>query len=84
MCKKKIFCPWEQKGTVMRTLIQEKTKNKIELLDGVKFITPKGWVLVIPDVDKPLCRVYAESSSKKIAENLANEYIEKIKGIIEI
>ena len=84
ICKKKIFCPWEQKGTVMRTLIQEKTKNKIELLDGVKFVTPKGWVLIIPDVDKPLCRVYAESTSKKVSEKLASEYIEKIKNIIEI
>jgi len=82
--KKKIFCPWEQKGKVMRTLIQEKTKNKIELLDGVKFITSKGWVLVIPDVDKPLCRVYAEGTSKKSSEKLADEYIEKIKSIIEI
>lgn len=82
--KKKIFCPWEQKGKVMRTLIQEKTKNKIELLDGVKFITPKGWVLVLPDVDKPLCRVYAEGSSQKASEKLADEYIEKIKNIISI
>ncbi len=82
--KKKIFCPWEQKGKVMRTLIQEKTKNKIELLDGVKFITPKGWVLVLPDVDKPLCRVYAEGTSRKVSEKLADEYIEKIKDIIEI
>ncbi len=82
--KKKIFCPWEQKGKVMRTLIQEKTKNKIELLDGVKFVTPKGWVLVLPDVDKPLCRVYAEGTSRKVSEKLADEYIEKIKDIIEI
>lgn len=82
--KKKIFCPWEQKGKVMRTLIQESTKNKIELLDGVKFITPKGWILVIPDVDKPLCRVYAEGTSKKVSEKLADEYLEKIKTIIEI
>lgn len=82
--KKNIFCPWEQKGKVMRTLIQEKSKNSIELLDGVKFITPKGWVLVIPDVDKPLCRVFAESSSRKSSEKLADEYIEKIRKIVEL
>lgn len=83
ICKKEVFCPWEQKGKVMRVLIQEKSKNKIELLDGVKFIMPKGWVLIIPDTDKPLCKVYSEGTSKKSAEKMADEFIEKIKTIIE-
>ncbi len=82
MSQKKIFCPWELKGKVMRTLITEKTKDKIELLDGVKFILEDGWVLILPDADLPLCRVYAEGINPQAAESICQEYTEKIKLII--
>jgi mannose-1-phosphate guanylyltransferase/phosphomannomutase len=81
--KKKIFCPWETKGRVMRTLITEKSGNKVELLDGVKFIFENGWSLVLPDADMPLCRVYSEGISPDVAETISNKYIDKIKTIID-
>lgn len=80
--KKMIFCPWELKGRVMRTLITEKSKEKVELLDGVKFILENGWALVLPDADMPLCRVYSEGDSPQIAENISDKYLDKIKTII--
>jgi len=40
-------------GRVMRTLITEKDQEKVELLDGVKFILENGWALVLPDADMP-------------------------------
>lgn len=80
--KKKIFCPWELKGKVMRTLITEKNGEKVELLDGVKFILQNGWALVLPDADKPLCRVYSEGVSPLDAETISDKYVEKIKKII--
>lgn len=82
MSKKKIFCPWELKGRVMRTLITEKNGEKIELLDGVKFILENGWALVLPDADLPLCRVYSEGESPDIADSISDKYLEKIKDII--
>lgn len=86
MVKKKIFCPWELKGTVMRTIIQEKekTKSKVEMLDGVKFVFENGWALVLPDADKPLVRVFAEGDNAKIAEDLAEKYAKRIKEIVNI
>lgn len=83
MIKRKIFCPWEAKGKVMRTLITEKTAEERELLDGVKFISKTGWALVLPDADTPYCKVYAEGNTAKAAEELCNKYIEKISTIIE-
>ncbi|MCX7746099.1 MAG: mannose-1-phosphate guanyltransferase [Clostridia bacterium] len=80
--KKTTFCPWELKGKVMRTLITEKNGEKIELLDGVKFILENGWALVIPDADMPLCRVYSEGESPQIAEGISERYLNKIKSII--
>lgn len=82
--KKNIFCPWELKGKVMRTLITEKTGEKIELLDGVKFLLENGWALILPDADKPLCRVYSEGESPQDAEIISDKYLEKIKKIIDI
>lgn len=81
--KKKVFCPWELKGKVMRTLITEKNGEKLELLDGVKFIFENGWVLVIPDADTPMCRVYSEGETSQIAEFFSDKYLDKIKTIIE-
>ncbi len=80
--KKKIFCPWELKGKVMRTLITEKNEEKVELLDGVKFILENGWALVLPDADMPLCRVYSEGDTPVIAETISDKYLNKIKSII--
>ncbi|GAE89996.1 mannose-1-phosphate guanylyltransferase [Acetivibrio straminisolvens JCM 21531] len=80
--KKKIFCPWELKGRVMRTLITEKDQEKVELLDGVKFILDNGWALVLPDADMPLCRVYSEGVTPDVAETISDKYLDKIKAII--
>lgn len=81
--KKMIFCPWELKGKVMRTLITEKNGEKVELLDGVKFILEGGWALILPDADMPLCRVYSEGSSSEEAEDISNKYLDKIRIIID-
>lgn len=80
--RKKIFCPWELKGRVMRTLITEKNGEKVELLDGVKFILENGWALILPDADMPLCRVYSEGQSPDVAETISDKYLDKIKAII--
>ena len=80
--KKKIFCPWELKGRVMRTLITEKNGEKIELLDGVKFILENGWALILPDADLPLCRIYSEGDTPNVADIISEKYLEKIKAII--
>jgi mannose-1-phosphate guanylyltransferase/phosphomannomutase len=80
--KKSIDCPWDAKGKVMRQLTEEKTDNKIELFEGVKIHHDKGWVLVLPDADEPLCTVYTEGVSAEIAESLSDIYVEKIKNII--
>lgn len=82
LIKKNIDCPWDAKGKVMRALTQEKTDNKLELFEGVKIHHDKGWVLVLPDADEPVCTVYTEGVSAEVAESLSEMYIDKIKNII--
>ncbi len=80
--QKAIECPWEAKGKVMRSLIQEKNDEEVELYEGVKIFHDRGWVLILPDADEPLCTVYSEGISKEFAESLNQQYVDKIRNII--
>ena len=81
--EEKTFCSWKDKGRIMRHLIEENISENIELLDGIKVYHPEGWALILPDSEKPLCRVYGEAYSEEIAGSLTDMYIEKIKNIQE-
>ena len=37
--KRSVKCPWEAKGKVMRTLIDETRTKKVELIDGIKAVS---------------------------------------------
>ncbi len=82
MVKKSIRCPWELKGTVMRTIINEYRDKKLELLDGIKLYTETGWVLVVPDADKPIFRLITESTSESHAEELCDKYYRYLESLI--
>jgi mannose-1-phosphate guanylyltransferase/phosphomannomutase len=80
MVEKSINCPWKDKGRVIRSLMEEvsKTGNSIELFEGIKINHEKGWALILPDSDKPLCRVYSDGFSEEYAEELCKFYEGKI------
>lgn len=80
--QKEIECPWDAKGKVMRSLIQEKNDAQIELYEGVKIFHDRGWVLVLPDSDEPVCTIYSEGISPEFAESLSDMYVDKIRNII--
>ena len=40
-----------------------------------------GWVLVLPDADRPLFHVLAESRSKESAQALADKYARVVSGL---
>lgn len=81
--KESVFCPWEEKGKVMRKLVEEAREQRAEMIDGVKIFHEYGWVVVLPDADEPVCRVVAEAQSQKLAEEMAASYVLKIKQILE-
>ncbi|MCL4499697.1 MAG: mannose-1-phosphate guanyltransferase [Chloroflexi bacterium] len=56
-------CPWENKGKVMRLLSQQYQADGAQNVDGVRIgFGESEWVLVLPDVDRPLFHVIAESA----------------------
>jgi len=83
MIEKEIPCPWTQKGTVMRTLIEEESSNSktVELFEGIRINHDNGWALILPDSDEPVCRVYSEGHTEEFAEELAVFYENRIREI---
>jgi mannose-1-phosphate guanylyltransferase / phosphomannomutase len=76
--------PFEQKGMVMRTLMEQLTEEGAELvlLDGIKVITATGWVLVVPDPEEATTHVWAEGSDWADAERLSIGYVERLRQML--
>ena len=70
----KVPCPWEAKGTVMRCLNERYLDRQSPQVDGVRVDLGHEWVLILPDPDRPIFHVYAESISQDRVEGLADEY----------
>ncbi|RQD72741.1 MAG: nucleotidyltransferase [Candidatus Syntrophonatronum acetioxidans] len=83
LTRKRVKCPWGAKGKVMRKLIEECREEKVELLDGIKIHTPRGWALILPDPEEPYYQVYGEGYNEEVSESLTDFYIEKIREIQE-
>lgn len=75
-------CPWESKGLVMRLLNQQYQGRLGRQIDGVKIMLGDDeWVLVLPDADEPLFRIYAQASSDEQAEELVQRYERIVEGL---
>jgi mannose-1-phosphate guanylyltransferase/phosphomannomutase len=66
----------------MRTLIEEAKGLETESLDGLKVREDGGWVELLPDPDRPLFHVYAESGDGESSEALAERYRHRIEEIV--
>ncbi len=70
----------EVKQRIMQRLQEEGLQHvagepvvSVETLDGIKFRTPSGWVLVRPSGTEPVLRVYAESTTLEKARAMVQE-----------
>jgi phosphomannomutase len=52
------------------------------LVDGVKVAHGDGWVLALPDPEEPITHVWAEASSDREANDLAQEYVRRIGQLV--
>lgn len=77
-----IVTPWEQKGAVMRGLVELTKDRPLELVDGVKVLHEGGWALALPDPEEPITRVWAEAGSDAEAKKLAQEYARRIRQML--
>ena len=63
-----VVTPWEQKGTVMRTLVEMSKDREVQLIDGVKVRHDDGWALALPDPEEPVTHIWAEGDTDAEAE----------------
>ena len=72
--------PFEQKGLLMRTLMEELADEGADLVlvDGIKMRTAEGWVLVVPDPEEPVTHVWAEGRDLPGSERLAAEQVARL------
>jgi mannose-1-phosphate guanylyltransferase/phosphomannomutase len=77
-----VVTPWEQKGLVMRTLVERIQGRDLVLVDGVKVLHDEGWALVLPDPEEPLTHVWAEAGTDGEARALAQEYARRIRQML--
>jgi len=81
MAKDAIPCPLEQRGQIMRSLIEEFRDRQIDTIDGIKVFYDDTWVLMHPSSEEPMINLYAEAPSKDAANRVIQEYAEKIRTL---
>ena len=78
-----VVTPWEQKGAVMRSLVEQSADRRVDLVDGVRVHLDDGaWALILPDPEEPLTRVITEAGSAAEAAALAAEYGRRIEQLV--
>jgi mannose-1-phosphate guanylyltransferase/phosphomannomutase len=76
------FCPWEVKGRVMRTMMEKHLKDRVDLTDGVKVFVDGGWVLVVPDADRPEYHIIASTLDPAKSQRLVEEYSQLVRSVV--
>jgi mannose-1-phosphate guanylyltransferase/phosphomannomutase len=77
-----VVTPWEQKGAVMRSLVELSKDREVELVDGVRVIHTDGWALALPDPEEPVTHVWAEARDDGAARRLVQEYARRIRQLL--
>ncbi len=79
MIKKNLDCPWSEKGAIMRKLIDFTKNEKREMIDGIKVHYDDGtWVHLLPDKERALFHINAESSKEETAKSMVDRFESKI------
>jgi len=81
MSSTKVSCPWERKGRIMRILHEQYRDGQSKQIDGVRIDLGDEWVLILPDPDRPIFHVIAESTSSDQARVLQDKYAALISGL---
>jgi mannose-1-phosphate guanylyltransferase / phosphomannomutase len=77
-----VATPWEQKGMVMRTMVERQKDSELVLIDGVKVVLDDGWALVLPDPEEPLTHVWAEGGTAGEARSRAQDFARRIRQLL--
>ena len=77
-----VFCPWDVKGRVMRAMMERHLRDRVDLTDGVKVFFDDGWVLVVPDADRPEYHIIASTLDPVRSRALVDEYSTLVRSVV--
>ncbi len=80
--ERSVDCPWEVKGEVMRRMVERHRGERIDLTDGLKVGTDEGWVLILPDPDRPSYRVIASLDEEAEAHRRIELAVEELEQMV--
>jgi len=82
--RREVITSWENKGHIMRHLIEQHMDDSVDSTDGLKvFFSSARWVLVLPDEEEPVLHIYAEGTDDQDCVSLLDEFEKKIRSAIE-
>lgn len=82
MASRSAECSWNDKGRIMRHIIEDAKNGRMELLEGVKlFLDSNRWVLVMPDPAEPILHLVAEAENQDAAAKLVRHYESRIEAL---
>lgn len=77
-----VFCPFDRKGAVMRTVTAVGQLSQADVVEGVRIATDDGWALVLPHATEAVVNVYVEGSSCESADVTLARYVEMVEDAI--
>lgn len=79
---RRVACPWEEKGKVMRVLNEQYKDRITEQVDGVRIqLGEREWALIVPESDEPVFYIFAEGTSDDNATMHVDRYVRVIEGL---
>lgn len=83
LLSEEIPASWDQKGLIMRRLVEETDEGRLELIDGVKVhLDGSAWILILPDPDEPTLHLICEAEDDSRAARIIGEFTKKIMEIV--
>lgn len=79
--KNTVECSIENKGKIMRRVIEENIDKSIDYTDGIKIFFGESWTLILPHPEEPAFEIYAEAPSLIEAQELLKIFSERIKEL---
>jgi mannose-1-phosphate guanylyltransferase/phosphomannomutase len=77
-----VMTPSDQKGMIMRVLVESLDGRDLTLVDGVKVAEDGGWALVLPDPEDPVTHVWAEGRNEAEARARAQQYATRLRQLL--
>jgi mannose-1-phosphate guanylyltransferase/phosphomannomutase len=74
--------PWEKRGAVMKELVAL-SAAKEDNIEGIEFKDGGNRVLIIPDNDRPVFRIYSEGATKAAVKGQVAKYRKMVKKIVD-